>query len=191
MSLIDIRPWTNEAFFAWQQSQDERYELVGGFPARMMTGASRRHDRIVVNVMTGLQNRLAGTGCEAFTADGAIETFPGQIRRPDVGVDCGNTDPDAYLASDPTVVFEVLSPSTRDFDRLRKLEEYKSVDTMRHIVIVEPRRVGVLHFYRADANAAWSIQTLNASSDMLVLTAVGIELPVAEIYARIIDLEPA
>ena len=89
------RRWTVEEFFAWQEGQSERYELVDGFPMRMMAGAKNVHDDIVVNVLAELRNQLRGGGCRPFTSDGSVETKPGQIRRPDVGVDCGRGDPDA------------------------------------------------------------------------------------------------
>ena len=46
-----MRPWSVEAFFAWQETQDSRYERVGGLPAKMMTGASKRRDVIVTNII--------------------------------------------------------------------------------------------------------------------------------------------
>ena len=188
--LREYEPWTKEQFFAWQQGEDDRYELVGGFPMKMMTGASRRHDRIVIKIIAALERRLAGSPCESFTADGSVETYPGQIRRPDVGIDCGPTGPDDFKAKSPTVVFEVLSPTTRDFDRIRKLEEYKHVPTLRHIVIVEPKFVGVIHVARASAEAAWQTEITNDMDHVLALTGAGIELPLAEIYAGVELSEP-
>ena len=95
------RRWTTEEFFAWQELQPDRYELVDGFPLRMMAGARNVHDDIVVNVLADLRNQLRGRECRPFTGDGSIETTPGQIRRPDIGVDCGRRDPNATKASIP------------------------------------------------------------------------------------------
>ena len=64
------RRWTVEEFFAWQERQPERYELVDGFPARMMAGAKNVHDDIVVNVLAELRSQLRGGGCRPFTSDG-------------------------------------------------------------------------------------------------------------------------
>ncbi|MEN3794178.1 Uma2 family endonuclease [Fulvimarina sp. MAC3] len=182
-SLRDFEPWTKEQFFAWQQGQSERYELVGGFPLKMMTGVSRRHDRMVVKIIVALERRLSGSPCETFTADGSVETLPNQVRRPDVGIDCGPTGPEDFKAKSPTVVFEVLSPTTRDFDRIRKLEKYKHVPTMRHIVIVEPKFVGVIHVSRTSEDEAWQTEITNEMDRVLALTGAGIELPLSEIYA--------
>ena len=80
------KPWTIDAFFAWQERQAERYELVGGFPLRMMAGTRNVHDDIVVNVLAEMRRQLRGGPCRPFTADGSVETLPGQIRRPGLGV---------------------------------------------------------------------------------------------------------
>ncbi|MBP0616446.1 Uma2 family endonuclease [Jiella mangrovi] len=188
MSLLEIQPWTLGEFFAWQELQDERYELVNGFPAKMMTGASNRHDVVTANIQGQLWEKLKGKTCRHFTGDGAVETFPGQIRRPDAGIDCGAFDPDGYLAAEPVVVFEVLSPSTRDFDRLRKVEEYKRVAAMRHIVVVEPTRPQVLVWSRDEtgrSDGEWTAEEMIGIDRVIRLHAVALELPLAEIYDRL------
>ncbi len=174
-------PWTVDAFLDWQETQEDRYELVGGFPLKMMTGATRRHDLLVVNILVALRIRLRAGPCTPFTADGAVETRPGQIRRPDVGVDCGPTDPEARIASEPTVIFEVLSPSTRDFDRLRKIEEYKSMPFLRHIVLMEQDRAHAIVWSRI-GRTDWEEQVIEGSEDKLPLPGIGIELPMQELY---------
>src|SRR5580692_2022766 len=113
MSGPALQRWTVEQFFEWQARQTERYELVDGFPVRMMAGARNVHDDIVVNLLAELRTQLRGSGRRPFTGDGSIETIPGQIRRPDAGVDCGQRDPESMQAALPRMVAEVLSPNTR------------------------------------------------------------------------------
>ena len=158
MSQTVARPMSVDEFFAWQEKQDVRYELVNGQPVpvhrdhtpRAMAGASNAHDQVVVNLISALRPQLRGTGCTPFSGDGSIETYPGQIRRPDVGVDCGRRDPDGYTANEPRIVFEVLSRSTRTMDVLQKLEEYKSLASIHTIVFVEPRWASVTVSSRTD-----------------------------------------
>jgi Uma2 family endonuclease len=175
------RRWTIEEFFAWQEKQPERYELVDGFPVRMMAGAKNVHDDIVVNVLAELRNQLRGSGCRPFTSDGSIETKPGQIRRPDIGVDCGRRDPNATKAASPRVVAEVLSPTTRDFDTIGKLEEYKLVDSLERVVVIEPNAPEVIIWVRgADRN--WQKSIFRALDQRLDMPEIGVTLSLAEIY---------
>ena len=175
------RPWSLPEFFAWVERQTDRYELVNGRPLRMMAGAKNVHDDIVVNILLALGPQLRGSGCRPFTGDGAIETYPGQIRRPDIGVDCGERDREAYKAEAPRLVAEVLSPSTRDFDSIRKLEEYKSVASLAHILFVEPNEPSVSVWSRAETGE-WREARVSALDDSIKLAALGVSLEMRAIY---------
>lgn len=176
------RRWTVEEFFAWQEKQPERYELVDGFPARMMAGAKNVHDDIVVNVLAELRNQLrGGGGCRPFTGDGSIETKPGQIRRPDIGVDCGHRDPNATKATSPRVVVEVLSPTTRDFDTIGKLEDYKLVDSLERIVVIEPNAPEVIIWVRG-TDRSWRKAIRRGLDQEIDMPEIGVTLSLKEIY---------
>jgi Uma2 family endonuclease len=106
-------------------------------------------------VVAELRNQLRGRDCRPFTRDGAIETKPGQIRGPDIGVDCERRD-NATKAASPRVVIEVLSPTTRDFDTIDKLEEYKMVGSLTRIVVIEPNAPEVIVWTRGEAGTGRS-----------------------------------
>jgi Uma2 family endonuclease len=181
MTEAASRRWTTAEFFAWQEMQPERYELVDGFPVKLMAGARNVHDDIVVNVLAELRNQLRGSDCRQFTGDGSIETKPGQIRRPDVGIDCGRRDPNATKASSPLVVVEVLSPTTRDFDTIGKLEEYKLVHSLERILVIEPNAPEVIVWAR-DADRDWRKDTVRGLDRRIDMPEIGATLPLAEIY---------
>lgn len=173
--------WTVDEFFAWAERQQDRYELVNGRPLRMMAGAKNVHDDIVVNVLAELRAQLRGSGCRPFTGDGAIETYPGQIRRLDVGVDCGRRDPDGYKAAAPRLVMEVLSPTTRDFDSIGKLEEYKRVVGLDYILFVEPNEPLVSLWSRGEEG--WWLETRIESLEATVdLAKLGASLDMRAVY---------
>src|SRR4051794_41129067 len=120
---------TPEVFFAWQARQDRNFELVDGspvLPSKAMTGATLRHDRVTTNAIISLGGQLRRRPCRTETADAAVRMPNGTVRRPDMTVDCGPMQDHAMEAQEPRLVLEVLSPSTMNFDRIRKLEEYRS-----------------------------------------------------------------
>lgn len=174
------RPMSLDEFFAWQERQDDRFELVSGQPLRMMAGVTNRHDPIVVNLIIALGTRLRGSGCTTFTGDSAIETYPGQIRRPDVGVDCARRDPNAYRAAEPRFVAEVLSPSTRDFDTYAKVVEYKSVSGLDYVLLIEPNAPEAVMWVRAGAE--WRVERSDGLEASIDLPGLGVSLPMAELY---------
>jgi Uma2 family endonuclease len=179
------RSWTVKEFFDWQAGQPGRYELVGGQPLRLQAGARNVHDDIVVNLLAELRRQLRGKPCRPFTADGAIETLPGQIRRPDAGVDCGQRDPNAHLAALPRLVAEVLSPTTRDFDTFEKLSEYQLVDSLAHILAIEPNAPVVVLWSRG-AERGWARTVLDGLDLSADLPALGISLALAEMYDGVV-----
>jgi len=173
--------WTIKEFFAWQEGQPDRYELVDGFPVRLMAGTKNVHHDIVVNLLIQLGNQLRGSGCRPFTGDGSVETLPGRIRRPDAGVDRGRRDPEAYTAAEPKLVAEVLSPTTRDVDAFEKLGEYKDIESLTYILLIEPNAPEVALWAR-DGERTWrkrSIQGLDAAVD---LPEIGATLALADLY---------
>jgi Uma2 family endonuclease len=134
------RRMTPEEFFAWQEHQDEPFELVDGVPVpkhRMMTGASVQHDRVTVNVIGILYGQLRGSRCRPTTDDVSLRTTITTIRRPDITVECGEMVYDTHEAREPRLVVEVASPSTTAVDRTVKLEEYKHHPTLRYILLPE------------------------------------------------------
>lgn len=181
MSQAAARHWSVEQFLAWQLGRPGRFELVGGFPVELMAGASARHDNIVLNILAELRQRLRGNPCKPFTADFCIETLPGQVRRPDAGVDCSQTDPDALIAKEPVLAVEVFSPTTRDFDTAGKLVEYKNVASLRTILYVEPNRPEVFVFERNE-DREWHEGRVAGMETAAPIPALGIELPLAEIF---------
>lgn len=181
MSEPAPRRWSVQEFFAWQERQDERYELVDGVPPRLPAGARNVHDDIVVNLVAEFRTRLRGTPCRPFTGDGSVETVPGQIRRPDLGVDCGPRDPTGLTAAEPRLVVEVLSPSTRDFDAFNELGEYKTVASLAVILLIEPNAPEIA-VWRRDTDGAWQRRLVAGLSETINLSELGMSLALADVY---------
>lgn len=181
MSEHAIRRMTADEFLDWGLSQPMRYELVDGVPVAM-AGAKRRHDRIVMALHAILVQRLAGHACVAFSADTAVRIPSGNIRRPDAGIDCGRFDDNATAADAPYLVVEVLSPSTRDFDMFGKLDEYKTVPSLRHIVIIDPDTPQAYHWSRA-TDGGWGHELLEGLEAAITLPEIPCALDLATLYA--------
>jgi Uma2 family endonuclease len=189
MAEAQTRTMTVEEFYQWQLDQDERYELVEGVPVplRAMTGASNVHDVILVNCIIELGNRLRGKPCRVASADTALRTSIRSARRPDVTVDCAAAEKNSYEARRPTVVVEVLSPSTRKIDRFTKLEEYRRHPGLRHILLVDPDNVSAKLYSRPD-EGVWSDVELIGAEALIALTAIEVSFPLGALYERV-DLE--
>ena len=157
MAEPQLRRMTEAEFFAWQERQERLYELVDGLPVlplKMMTGASQAHDRVVVNIIRELSTQLRGGPSRPTTSRLAVRTPKGNLRRPDVTVECGQAGRREMTVAEPRVVVEVLSPSTMSFDRFAKVIEYQSVPTLVHILLVDTEKPRIVVLTRG-ADGSW------------------------------------
>lgn len=179
-----MSPMSIAEFFRWQEHQPERYELVEGQPLRMMAGATNAHDDVVVNLISELRTQLRVSGCRPFTGDGSVQTYPGQIRRPDAGVDCGPRLPEGPHAVAPRMVAEVLSPSTRDFGTFDKVREYQSVAGLDYVVLIEPNAPEAVMWVRS--GEGWEVERAAGLEAELAMPGIGVTLRLAELYDRVV-----
>lgn len=180
MSEHAIRLMSADDFLEWSLHQDDRYELVDGVPLAM-AGAKLQHDQIVGNLIGMLFNALRGHRCRRFTADFAVRIPSGNIRRPDAGIDCAPFDRDALAAGAPFLVAEVLSPSTRLYDQFQKLEEYKSVPGLRHILLIDPDAPRASHWVR-DEDDIWRVTTVAGMTAAVTVTDPDVIIDLATLY---------
>jgi len=111
MSEVRLAHWSLEEFLAWEERQPAKYELVDGQP-RLMTGVSPGHSLIVTNIAVALRGRLRGSPCRPHGPELRVIAGTGNVRYPDVGVDCGPFERESHNASLSVAVFEVLSRTT-------------------------------------------------------------------------------
>lgn len=188
MAELKLEKMSPAAFLQWQLGQDKLYELVDGIaclPAKMMTGATRNHDRVTVNALATLYQLLKDNTCQPCTDDVAVQIPAGNIRRPDLLVDCSEADPKDMIARHPVLVIEVLSPSTMRIDRFRKLEEYKTVNSLRYILLVDTQAPQVTLYQRLENNSQWDIINFDSLEDSIKLPDLDISLTLTDLYNRV------
>ena len=173
---------TIEEFFVWQQSQEDRYELVEGMAVKLMTGASEVHDRVVTNLIVAFGIQLRGGSCRPATADLAVRTRIRSLRRADVLVTCDNDPPraDSYEARNPRLVVEVLSPSNTGASWQRKLEEYRRLAGLTYILLVDTEVEQVVFIYRV--GESWDHEVFDGRDGIIELPDIGCRLALADIY---------
>lgn len=177
---------TPDEFFEWQKAQDRNYELVDGIPVlplKAMTGATRRHDRVVTNTMFALMRRLHGGPCWPTTDDIAARIPKGNVRRPDISVECSPGADSRMEVKEPRLLVEVLSPSTAGVVQFIKLEEYKTLSATQVILIIDTRTTSVAAWRREGVQ--WLLETYNSRDATIELPEIDAELPLAEIYDQV------
>ena len=179
-----LRRFTSEEYLRLERASETKHEFVDGL-IFAMAGGTRSHDRILMNTSFLLQSQLRGGKCDVLSGSFRIAiSNNGPHFYPDLSVICGKPqflDSTTDCALNPSVVVEVLSKSTRRYDRETKVAAYQTIPSMRHIVLISQFTVQIEHHFRA-AGGKWKIQKLDDLDATLGLTAVGASLPLAGIY---------
>jgi Uma2 family endonuclease len=154
-----------------------------------MSGASETHNTISLNIASEFRAAFKGTPCRAYVSDLRVNIADtGLYTYPDVVAVCGGpqfTDAHVDTLLNPTVVVEVLSPSTEAYDRGAKFRNYRSVPTLREYVLVaqDAPRVEV---YARQPDGRWLLtQDVEGLESSVQFAALGITLPLADIYDRV------
>jgi len=166
-----------EDFLAWEERQDERYEFADG-EISLFPGATARHEIIVANLIAAL-HPAAGAG--RVRASGLKQLTSSSSSYPDVSVSFDPRDSvDLRFARYPSLLIEVLTPSTHETDRGPKLDEYRTIETLREYVLVDSRKRWAQTIRRA--NGDW-IVSLPLLAGPLLFETVALALPFDVLYA--------
>lgn len=178
MSASLREPMTKQAFLAWEEGQELKWEYDGFGPVAM-TGVSIAHATIHGNAITALNTRLRGGPCRAYGSDLKIEAGDNSVRYPDVLVSRTRQPGTDRIAAEPVVVFEILSPTTSRTDRIIKAREYGATPSIQRYVILEQSAQAATVF--THMLGVWASIVLDGDA-VLDMPEIGISVPLAELY---------
>ena len=172
-----------ETYLAWEEDQGERHEFYRG-ELFAMVGGCRSHGRVVSNLNRRLAEALDGSPCQVFAETMKVQIGDETVLYPDIFVTCDKAD----LATDriftaPTLVVEVLSPSTQAYDRSQKFALYRRIPALQEYILVDPdtRRV---EGFRRGGDGLWVLHDMS-DDDTLEAACLGLRVPLAEVFAGI------
>ena len=184
MALPQLK-WTLDDYVAWENQQPDRNEFYRG-EVFAMVGARRMHGRVVSNLVRRLSEQLDGTRCQVFAEGMKLQIANDAVFYPDLFVTCDKSD----LATDmifraPTLLIEVLSPSTQAYDRSQKFAVYRQLASLKEYILVDPdtRRVEA---FRREADDRWLFHDMS-QDEAMSCTSVGCTVPLAQVFQ---DIDP-
>jgi Uma2 family endonuclease len=189
-SVLPFKPAAIPARVSWEEYQQfdtaspVRLEYVNG-QIYAMAGSSRSHNRISGNVFARLHAALRGKKCEPFTTDMKLRIQLGLEEfgyYPDVMVVCDKKDRHEQYCVSPTVLFEVLSTSTRRVDLGEKFKAYQQIESLEVYVMIE-QVTQRAYIHRRSNN--WWPEIIEGVDAMLTLDEIEVRLPFADIYDRV------
>lgn len=173
-----------EEYFALERASDRRFEYRDG-EIVCMSGGTRAHAAIARNVVRFLANQFGGR-CQVYGSDLAVYVPAGlPYRYPDASVVCGEARFRSINGIDalenPVLIVEVLSPTSADFDRGTKFEQYKSIPTFAEYLLVAQDRPHVARRSRRD-DGSWTETVFESLERTVRLETVGLEFLTREVY---------
>jgi Uma2 family endonuclease len=181
-----VRRYTADQYYRLEALADHRSEFYDG-EIFAMAGGSARHNRICLNILRHLGNKLEGTPCVPFGLDLKLRVKETGLRTyPDVSVYFGKLeldpdDPARQTYTNPTLLAEVLSPSTEQYDRGTKSVHYRRIESLKIILLVSEDEARVDMLVRQD-DGSWSLREHEGMDRVLSLETIDVELPIAAIY---------
>lgn len=174
-------------YLEMERDASEKHEYYRG-EIFAMSGASVNHNRISINTVTDIKNKLKGKDCEPFGSDLRIHIPKNSLfTYPDISIICGKLellDDKFDTATNPSVIIELLSPSTRNYDMGEKFTLYRDIDSLKEYILIDTEKVFVQKHIR-NADNSWQLTDYKSLDNAFTIDTVQISLSLKDIYESI------
>jgi Uma2 family endonuclease len=185
---LEKRHYTVAEYLQMEEKAIDKHEYWEG-EILAMSGGTYRHGTVSTNCLIALGIRLRGKPCRPLDANMRVRTSAGRYVYPDAQIVCGGPifdpeDKNQTTITNPSVVIEVLSPSTEDYDRVRKSDAYMLIESLKEYVLIDPRQP-LAQTYNRQEDGSWRLDRYIDLNGTLKLRSLGLEIPMTEVYADV------
>ncbi len=185
MGLPKLKPKISVAdYLEGEKISQTKHEYIDG-EIYAMAGTSKNHNEIIANINDKLRRHLRGKNCRSFFTD--IKVFVQKFNRyyyPDLIVVCGEDKESEYYTRKPTLIIEILSPSTALTDRREKMFAYKEIEFLEEYVLIEQNRMYAEVYRRRKDSGLWDWIEFETGEE-IEFASVDFRMPMTEIYAGV------
>lgn len=181
MGLPKRKLFTKDEYLLLEERAETKHELVSG-EIYAMAGAKENHVKITGNIFRNIANHLLESSCDVYSSDMKLSAGF-DCYYPDVFVKCDPDDNDELVKEKPILIVEVLSESTKNFDRGNKLENYLKIPTLKEYVLVRQKEIEVWIYRRTGRK--WEMEILK-NNDELHFISIDLKIPVKDLYAKVL-----
>lgn len=172
-------------YLEWESDQVEKHEYYQG-EVFAMSGPKLPHARITDNLTFELTLRFKGKSCQTFSNVLRVHIPANTLfTYPDLSVVCGEPETlnnDDWNLLNPSVIFEVLSPSTRAYDRGQKFRLYKDIPTLKEYMLVDSQKMRI-EAWSLNEEGQWELRIYADPEEALLLRSLSLSVPIKDIYA--------
>ncbi len=176
---------TPEEYLRIERAAEFKSEYFAGEMFAIARG-SAKHSLLKANLVREIGNRLKGRICTVYDSDlRVLVSATGLFVYPDATVVCGPLEThDGDNATNPTLLVEVLSDSTENYDRTTKFDHYRKIPSLREVLFVSQQQPIVERFSRDD-DGGWKLTDARGLDATIELSSIGVSLPLSEIYDKV------
>ncbi|HEX5153151.1 MAG TPA: Uma2 family endonuclease [Parafilimonas sp.] len=176
-----------EDYLEMENASLEKHEYYQG-EVFAMAGTKVPHNKISKNLFGTLFGKLKGKKCQPYGSDQRIHIPENTLfTYPDISIICGEIitlNDDEYNVLNPSVIIEVLSKSTKNYDRGEKFKLYRAITTLKEYVLVDSESIHI-EIFRLNANNHWELEEYKDLGGSILIKAIDESLPLAEIYDNV------
>ena len=175
---------TSDEFLEWEKTQTEKHEYLDGlvYPVYAMVGARDAHVTVSLNVASLLKAHLRGGPCRVYISDMKLQVDAANAHfYPDIFVTCDSRDrAEETYKRHPSLIIEVLSNSTAGYDRGEKFAIYRTIESLREYVVIDPDCFTVDCFRRNDSDH-WVLYSFSGG-DTVEFQSTGFKAPLSVVF---------
>ncbi len=190
MSSLPKTQYTPEQYLALERAAEYKSELVNG-EIYAMSGASRKHNLVSANLLGEIRAQLKGKPCETYGSDMRVMVdVTGMYTYPDVTMACGEPrfeDASVDTLLNPTILIEVLSPSTEAYDRGDMFAHYRKLPSLQEYILISQDKPRAEHYARQTSNTdQWLLTEISGLDGLLSLPSIGCAVAMQDVYDRVV-----
>ncbi|UKT64798.1 Uma2 family endonuclease [Pedobacter mucosus] len=179
--------YTIQEYLEMEKASPEKHEYFQG-EIFAMAGAGNNHNEIFSNTFLEIGNKLKGKPCRQYGGDKRMNIPENTLfTYPDISVYCDeikHLEEDEDTSLKPTIIIEILSTSTKDYDRGNKFKLYRDIPSLKEYILIDSESVSVEAFY-VNEKQNWELKEYKELSNSLKLVSMGFEIELTDIYYRV------
>lgn len=176
--------FTIEEYLAMEEAATEKHEYYKG-EIFAISGPKMPHNIIFRNLFVGLANKLNGKRCQPFGSDMRVHIEANTLfTYPDISIICGEPETlnnDNWNLLNPAVIIEILSPSTKNYDRGEKFKLYRDIPALKEYILVDSENIHI-EIFRLNQSNHWELEEYSSSEEALHIRTINENISIADIY---------
>lgn len=180
-----IKKYTVEEYFEFEEASEVRHEFHNG-ELSVVAGTTKTHNVLVDNIKDLVKKEFRPRGCQVFSENVKVEIETEEEERyvyPDVVLTCHEFDKkDNLVVRYPSLIVEVLSKGTAEYDRGLKFKRYQKLSTLKYYLLVEQTPFSAELFSRTDSRHLWTYQIFTEPEDIISFPIIDFTMKVKDIY---------